>query len=39
MPASDAIFTQGLAFSDFLKRNQADFKFDGLVVETSLRTC
>ncbi len=35
MPASDAIFTQGLAFSDFLKANQADFKFDGLVVETS----
>ncbi len=35
MPASDAIFTQGLAFSDFLKANQSDFKFDGLVVETS----
>ncbi len=35
MPASDTIFTQGLAFSDFLKANQSDFKFDGLVVETS----
>ncbi len=35
MPASDAIFAQGLAFSDFLKANQADFKFDGLLVETS----
>jgi hypothetical protein len=35
MPASDAIFTQGLAFSDFLKANRSEFKFDGLVVETS----
>ena len=35
MPAADEIFTQGIAFSDFLKANQADFKFDGLIVETS----
>lgn len=35
MPAADQIFAQGLAFADFLKANQADFKFDGLLVETS----
>jgi hypothetical protein len=35
MPAADGIFTQGLAFSDFLSANRAGFKFNGPVVEAS----
>jgi hypothetical protein len=35
MPAADDIFAQGLAFSDFLSANRADFKLEGPVVETS----
>lgn len=34
-PAADGVFAQGLAFSDFLSANKADFKFNGPLVETS----
>jgi hypothetical protein len=35
LPAIDSVFAQGLSFSDFLTRNQADLKFNGILVETS----
>jgi hypothetical protein len=35
LPTIDAVFAQGLEFSDFLTLNKADLKFNGILVETS----
>jgi hypothetical protein len=35
LPAIDTVFAQGLEFSDFLARNKADLKLNGILVETT----